>query len=257
MPTLAQVNAVLTSKKAQTEKAVTALHKESQKAAAYDGLSRVYSPTNAETGERLPPETKVVQLKAEEVVTQVMGLWQPVWDLTATQDAGNQQAAADVVVDDVVVLKAVPVTTLLYLDKHVNDLYTFVEKLPTPDPGQVWTRDPNAGVLRTAPKESVRTNKEPTVIVKYDATDKHPAQTELFTKDVPVGTWTQTLFSGALPADTKAQWLDRIGKLQAAIKTAREEANSRKVDRVEVARDLFAFAFGAEIAGRLPQGSRK
>jgi hypothetical protein len=47
--------------------------------------------------------------------------------------------------------------------------------------------------LRGKANESLRTSKEPTVIVKYDATKEHPAQTELFTKDVPVGTWTQIL----------------------------------------------------------------
>src|SRR4029078_58218 len=90
----------------------------------------------------------------------------------------------------------VPVPTPLFLDKQVNDLETFVSKLPTPDPAEEWSHDPNSGLLRSKRREPVRTWKEPTVIVKYEATKEHPAQTELYMKDLPVGTWTQILYSG-------------------------------------------------------------
>lgn len=36
--------------------------------------------------------------------------------------------------------------------------------------------------------------------VKAEATDKHPAQVEVYHEDVPVGYWTTVKFSGALPA---------------------------------------------------------
>jgi hypothetical protein len=69
------------------------------------------------------------------------------WNLVFTQDTGNQSARADIVVDGKVVLANVPVTSLLFLDKQVNDLETFVSKLPTPDPAEEWTHDPNTGAL--------------------------------------------------------------------------------------------------------------
>lgn len=100
-----------------------------------------------------------------------------------------------------------------------------------------------SGLLRSRATESLRTSKEPTVIVKYDATDKHPAQTELFTKDVPVGIWTQILYSGCLTADKKNALLDRVKKLQEAIKLAKEQANLQEVERKKAAEAIFAFVF--------------
>jgi len=151
-----------------------------------------------------------------DAIRQARDKWTELWNLVYTQDTGNQSARADIVVDGKVVLSKVPVTTLLFLDKQVNDLETFVSKLPTPDPSEEWAHDPNTGLLRSRATDSVRTSKEPTVIVKYDATKEHPAQTELFTKDVPVGTWTQIVYSGCLPTDRKNGILARIHKLQDA-----------------------------------------
>ncbi len=45
-----------------------------------------------------------------------------------------------------------------------------------------------------SPLESTR------VQVKAEATDKHPAQAELYCEDMPIGYWTTVKFSGALPA---------------------------------------------------------
>lgn len=248
---LAQVNAVLTTQKAAAEKAVTELYKRVQKESDFVGRSRVYRPMDDEKGSKLPPENQAVRYKASELLKAVAQTWAGVWDLTATQDEGNTSARADVVVDGMKVLENVPVTTLLYLDKQVNDLQTFVSKIPVPDPAEAWAYDPNAGLLRTPPTETVRTSKEPVVIVKYDATDRHPAQTELVQKDVPVGTWTQTLLSGAMPADVKEAALRKLAKLQAAIKDAREEANSRPAPVAKVAEPLLRFAFGDDFAASL------
>nr|WP_246522794.1 hypothetical protein [Gemmata palustris] len=146
--------------------------------------------------------------------------------------------------DGKTVLAHVPVTTLLFLDKQVNDLETFVAKLPTPDPAEEWAHDPNSGLLRSRANESLRTSKEPTVIVKYDATKEHPAQTELFTKDVPVGTWTQILYSGCIAADRKNAILARVRKLQDAIKVAKEQANLLEIERQKAAEALFGYVFG-------------
>ena len=80
---------------------------------------------------------------------------------------------------------------------------------PDPDLGtaEKWTPDANTGLLKGRLTESVRTSKEPTVIVKYEATREHPAQTEIFTKDVPVGTGSQILYSGAIQAGKREELL--------------------------------------------------
>ena len=35
--------------------------------------------------------------------------------------------------------------------------------------------------------------------MKYEATEKHPAQVETYTEDIKVGEWTMVKFSGAIP----------------------------------------------------------
>jgi hypothetical protein len=244
VPKLNQVNAIVTARKGEAEKTLTELYKLIQKEQLFAGRERTYRPLDEVNGQKLPPESQRVQQRADEMIRDARAKWTEVWNLVFTQDTGNQQAKADVTVDGKAILSNVPVTFLLYLDKQVNDLETFVGKLPTPDPSEEWTHDPNTGLLRSRATESLRTSKEPTVIVKYDATEKHPAQTELFTKDIPVGTWTQILYSGSLTVDKKNAILLRIRKLQDAIKVAKEQANLLEVERQKAAEAVFAFVFG-------------
>jgi hypothetical protein len=245
MPKLNQVNAVVTARKGEAEKTLTELYKLVQKEALFAGRERTYRPLDELAGQKLPPESQRVQQRADDLIRQAREKWTEVWNLVYTQDVGNQSARADVVVDGQTLLANVPVTFLLYLDKQVNDLETFVSKLPTPDPAEEWAHDPNTGLLRSRATESVRTSKEPTVIVKYEATDKHPAQTELFTKDIPVGTWTQILYSGCIPADRKNAVLARVRKLQDAIKAAKEQANLLEVERQKAGEPILGYVFGA------------
>ena len=241
MPKLNQVNAIVTARKGDAEKAVTEMYKLIQKEQLFTGRERTYRPTDELNGQRLPPESQKVQQRADDLIRQAVAKWTELWNLVYTQDTGNQKAKADIVVDGKVLMKDVPVTSLLFLDKQVNDLETFVSKLPTPDPAEEWTHDPNSGLLRSRTTESVRTSKEPTVIVKYEATKEHPAQTEIYTKDIPVGTWTQILYSGCIQADRKNALLARVKKLQEAIKIAREQANLIEVERMKAGEPLLAY----------------
>lgn len=244
MPKLNQINALVTARKGDAEKQVTELTKLIQKDALFAGRERTYRPLDELNGQKLPPESQRVQQRADDLVRQARTKWTELWNLVLTQDTGNQGARADIVVDGAVVLAGVPVTSLLFLDKQVSELEAFVAKLPTPDPAEEWAHDPNTGLLRGKASESLRTSKEPTVIVKYPATTEHPAQTELFTKDVPVGTWTQILYSGCVPTDRKNAILARVRKLQDAIKLAKEQANLTEVERQKAGEPLLDFVFG-------------
>jgi hypothetical protein len=244
VPKLNQINALVTSRKGDAEKQITELYKLIQKEQLFAGRERTYRPLDEVNGQKLPPESQRVQQRADDLVRQAREKWNELWNLVLAQDTGNQSARADVVVDGKVILANVPVTSLLFLDKQVNDLETFVPKLPTPDPAEEWAHDPNTGLLRGKANESLRTSKEPTVIVKYPATTEHPAQTELFTKDVPVGTWTQILYSGCIATDRKNAILARVRKLQDAIKLAREQANLLDVERQKAGEPLLGFVFG-------------
>lgn len=244
MPKLNQVNAILSARKGEAEKAVNEIGKLLLKEQLFAGRERTYRPLDELHGQRLPPESQKVQQRAETLIAQAEDKWIELWNLVITQDAGNQSAKADIVVEGRALLNGVPVTTLLFLDKQLAEVEALVQKLPTPDPSEDWSHDPNTGLLRSPATESLRTVKEPTVIVKYEATDKHPAQTELFMKDVPAGHWRQVLYSGSVQADRKNAILARLRKVQDAVKLAREQANLIEVERQKAGEALLAFIFG-------------
>jgi len=245
MPKLNQVNAILSARKSEAEKAVHDIVKLLQKEQLFSGRERTYRPLDEVNGQRLPPESQKVQQRVDQLIEQARGNWTELWNLVLTQDAGNQQARADIVVDGKTVLASVPVTTLLFLDKQLGEAENFITKLPTPDPAEEWSHDPNSGLLKSQATESLRTQKEPAVYVKYEATKEHPAQTEFYMRDAPVGTWRQILYSGCIQADRKNLILARLKKLRDAVKLAREQANLIDVERQKAGEPLLAFLFEA------------
>ena len=79
--------------------------------------------------------------------------------------------------------------------------------------------------------------------MKYDATVEHPAQVEFFHEDVNIGTWSQTLFSGAIKVDRKKVLMERVKQLLDAVKVAREHANMTDVKVEKTAEKIFDFVF--------------
>jgi hypothetical protein len=148
-----------------------------------------------------------------------------------------------VVVDGTVLLAQVPATYLLFLEKQLVDLYTFVKKLPVLDASESWVFDPSADCWATEPISTLKTKKIPRNHVKAVATDKHPAQVEVYYEDVAIGNWRTVKFSGALPARRVNELVNRVEKLQEAVKFAREEANNRDVTERKVGASVFHYLF--------------
>ena len=249
MPKLCELVAVFSGKKAETEAFVTNIYHRVQKGDLYDGMRKTYAPVD-EGGEVLPPESKNAQANLKADITSAVNRWAELIDLTASVDAGNQLAKADIVVGEKVLAKDVPVPTLLFLEKQLTSVKTFVEKIPVPDPSERWTYDPNTSQLTTEPRKTSRTKKQQRPLVMYDATPEHPAQTQLVTEDVLAGYWTTTHFTTRLPADDKAEMLARVETLLDAVKTAKERANSTAVTNKVIGAELLNFVF----AGRQRSG---
>ncbi|MEV5570077.1 hypothetical protein AB0L06_08505 [Spirillospora sp. NPDC052269] len=245
MPKLNQIIAVEKGVKSRTQRELTDAYHELQKPALLSGLSRTYRPRD-EDGETLPAESTRVQVKAEDALRDVARALTRLFDVTATKDWANRDAVADVVVDGRTLLTAVPVPYLLFLEKQLTDLRTLVDKLPVLDPSEPWTYDESQDVWRTEPVETARTKKIPRSHVLYEATKEHPAQVEMYTEDVVVGTWTKVSFSGALPARRVNGLRDRVERLQAAVKFAREEANATEVTDRKIGDAVFAYLFAPE-----------
>jgi hypothetical protein len=159
-------------------------------------------------------------------------------------DVGNTEARADVVVDGAAVLQNVPVTYLLWLDKQLTDLRTFVDKLPSLDPSDSWSWDDGRGCYASEPVQTVRSKKVPRNHVLADATEKHPAQVQVFNEDVPAGTWTTVKLSGALPPAQIREYRSRVVRLQDAVKVAREQANATEVTARRAGEAVLGYLFG-------------
>src|SRR3954451_22214870 len=242
MARLNQIIAVEKGVKSRSFQELTDAHHALQKSALLAGISRTYRPKDEE-GEQLPPESTKVQVKADEVVAQTTAILTRLFDVTATKDWTNCAPRADVVVDGQPLLTAVPVAYLLFLEKQLVDLHTFVRKLPLLDASESWTYDSAADCYATDPVQTVRTKKIPRNHVKAEATEHPPAQVEVYYEDVTVGYWRTVKFSGALPQKRVNELLERVEKLQQAVKFAREEANSLEVTDQKVGDKVFGYLF--------------
>jgi hypothetical protein len=219
------------------------LHQATQKAALMNGFHKSYQPRDEE-GETYPPESQKVQHNANEVLERVGVSLAELFDITATKDWTNCNARADVVVDGRPLVKDVPATYLLFLEKQLTDLHTFVSKMAELDPGSDWSVDPGTGLYKTEQTLTQRTKKVQRPITLYEATKEHPAQTQLITEDVVAGTWMTIKYSGAIPAPRKKQLLGRIEKLSNAVKFAREQANAAEATDKKLGKEVFDFLFG-------------
>jgi hypothetical protein len=242
MARLNQIIAVEKGVKSRSFQELTEAHQALQKPTLLAGIARTYRPKDEE-GEALPPESTKVQVKAEEVIRQTTAILTRLFDVTATKDWTNCVAKADVVIDGEPLLRDVPVAYLLFLEKQLVDLHTFVRKLPVLDAAESWTYDASADCWATDATQTTRTKKIPRNHVKAEATEKHPAQVEVYYEDVIVGYWKTVKFSGALPAKRVNELLERVERLQQAVKFAREEANSTDVVERETGEKVFRYLF--------------
>jgi hypothetical protein len=210
----------------------------------FHGSSRTYEPL-AENGDPQPSQIKKVQTTANDLIGQATEALTRLFDLTATRDYANCQARADIVVGTETILREVPVTYLLWLEKRLVDIRTFVSKLPVLDPAEEWRFDPARDIWVTPPVENIRTSKKPRNHVRHPGSDKHAPQVDVYMEDIPEGTWTVVKQSGALSAERRRTLLRRIEALQVAVKTAREQANSMEVQQVWTGKAVFEYLFAA------------
>src|SRR5438552_108325 len=169
MPKLNQIIAIQAGKKSQAKDALTEAYHLLKKPELLNGIVRTYQPRD-EGGEPQPDERKQVQLKINDLIGRVVTELTEMFDVVATQDWANCQARADVVVDGKALLQGVPVTHLLFLEKQLVDLRTFVDALPILDAAEDWDYKPEVDSYVAQPLRSNRTKKVPKNHIKYEAT---------------------------------------------------------------------------------------
>jgi hypothetical protein len=148
-------------------------------------------------------------------------------------DIANTQAKADIVTeDDEVIAKDVPATSLLQLEKRLKQVHELLVAIPTLDPAKGFSQDENRekGIFKAREVLKSRTKKVNKPLVLFPATKEHPAQTQLVTEDVSVGTIQEQEWSAMLTPATKSDLIERCEVLTRAVKKARARANELELD---------------------------
>jgi hypothetical protein len=212
----------------------------------FSGLTKTYEPAD-ENGEVYPSESAKTQFTVGEILARFAAASTRQLDVTASKEKSNTRAEADVVLPDgTVVIEAAPVTFLLQFEKYLEqEVKGLVTALPVLDPALEW--EPSAaerdGVSQTPVIKRARQKKVQKVVELSPATDRHPAQVQLVGEDVVAGYWSERKFSGAVSAARKQELTERVEALIAAVKFAREKANSVEVTDLKVGESVFGYLF--------------
>jgi hypothetical protein len=239
---LNQVIAIEKEVKSRNQQTITNIYKSFQKPDLFNGFTKKYRPLDDE-GEKFADENKKVVCNVENLLNSVIESMTESFDFTLTKDTGNTNAFADIIVDGKTIAHNVPSTFIIFLEKQLIDIRTMINSIPTLDINEDWKSDVNSNLYKTDSIETHRTKKVPKVLVKYEATDKHPAQTEVYNEDVIIGYWNTEKLSGAMSIPGKEAILKRLEKLIKAVKIAREKANNTDVVKQEIGDAIFSYIF--------------
>lgn len=234
-----QAIAIESGTKKRVQKDLTQLYHTLQREKSFQGQSKTYTPAD-DDGTVFPDEQQLVQNQAEDVLQAVAETTTELIDCIAAKDFGNCGALADVVLDGEVLLKQVPATHLLFLEKQLVDVQTVLGSMPVLDPQYKWSEN-QAGGYRSDTVQTSKSAKKHEVVRLAAATEHHAEQAQLVAVDVTIGTWATTKLSGAVTPDRKKQLLGRCRDLLVAVKFARETANSTQIESKEVGAKLFGY----------------
>lgn len=240
---LNQIVALNAPKKASVKSFLTRYYQLMQKPAPFNGQERKYKP-NDDNGEQFPEESQKVQLKVDDILKELKDAWVNMYDVVLTNDAGNSAAKADVIIDGTTILKQVPVSNLLWLEKQISDWKAIITAIPKLSLSDNWNFDSVSGLFQSDEIQTHKTAKVQEPIVLYQSTDKHPAQTQLITKDVTIGHWTTKKLSSAWPMTKVEELLTRLEKLRDAVLKAREEANITEIEQQKSGEQIVKYIFG-------------
>lgn len=241
MARLAQLLAAAKTARKDANDQVTGAYHLAQKPALFNGVIRTYQP-KAEDGVTLPSESQRVQHTVPDLLADFRRAMGRLIDIDGTISHTNQLATGDIVIGDTTLFAGVPVPHLLYLEKQLTDLHSFVSKLPTLDPTAEWVLNEDTGLRETPRVQTHRTQKVTDFKVVVQATDKHPAQVAKDERDEVVGYWSTVRLSGAMPVTAQRKMLTRVSELLQAVKKAREAANTVIVEDLNTS-EILGYVF--------------
>jgi hypothetical protein len=184
----------------------------------------VDSPAN-EAIEAAAAEHKQMQTNVYDTLDYALDIFANAENLQATKNVTNTKALADVQFRGQTLFTSLPVDELLGLESRLGKMRELMLAVPTLDASRAWALDPQTGAWTGQPEHSTKTEKIVGAVELSPATDKHPAQIEKVTRDVPVGKITLVRRSGAATAVQKAEAIKLVDELLVEVKKARMRAN--------------------------------
>ncbi len=239
---LNQLIALVNGQKSRAASAITGIKAKLKRAELSQGLIKTYTPKN-EDGQELPPERKSIQIRVDTSLEEVEEILTELFDSVISQDYTNTQTSADIKLDGATLVSGVPVSTILYLEKQLTELSDLIVNLPTLDTAEEWTYDDASNSYVSTPTDRLLTKKVFKNHVKAEATAHHPAQVDVYSEDIVIGTWTTKKFSSAIPESRRVELVKRLQVLLTALQQAREEANRAIVDHKKVGAVLLRYLF--------------
>jgi len=248
MAKLHELLAVETNLDGQAQKTRTELMKTfTDKRHLFSETLVTYTP-DEENAKPTVEQQSAIQSTIKQEVAWLSKILAKSWDAGHQIDVANTLAKADVVDEDgAVVLKDVPATSLLQMEKRVKELHDFIVSIPTLDPAKGFRPDPDRGngYFRALDVTKPRTKKVFVPLVLAAATKEHPAQVKEGWEDKPVGKVLNQEWSSLITPALKADLLDNCDKLQRAFKRARAKANEQEIDvkTSKIASELLDYVF--------------
>jgi hypothetical protein len=213
-----------------------------KKDAQFDGMVKRYVTTESEDTELIPDEAKEMVSTVKDKLEAVMEAVIAGIDAHVSKEETNcsNTAKSELKVGDTD-FGTLSATTLLALEGHLAKLKELYAAVPVLDNTRKWDFDSQKGFYKTEEEIKYRSVKRPKVIVKYEATKEHPAQTELLYLDFQVGKYVTVYSSGKITPTQKATLLKRVDELLEAVKVARAKANNVEAQQMKIAKNIFDY----------------
>ena len=221
----------------------------SKKQTLFAGFTRVYEAKTEDT-EKFDSEESQVVTTVPEKLDYFDGHLVSLLDVIYQKELTNIEAKADVVIKDkntdqeIKIAEGVPVSALVQFENLLEAVRNKVyDSIPTLDPKNVWEQDKQAGIGRWKTKETRKrkTKKVQDFMVVIQPTKEHPGQIKEVTKDVYMGDWVETHFSGMISPAEKSDLLSRVSVLIEAVKQARARANCIDVKSSHIGKKMVKF----------------
>lgn len=187
-------------------------------------------------------EQSVVQTTVEDKLEYVWEELVRFLDCLIQAERTDQTANADIVVEEETIIENVPAACLLTLDKHLKNIRSMYDSIPTLPSGVDWTEDPDRHGVYISPEiKTRRTEKTIKPVILTPATDKHPAQVDKIPVDETIGIYLTRHKCSLITSGKKAEWLKRIDMLITATAQALAKANSATVVDGKMGKQIMDF----------------